>query len=99
MAMDVQKEEGQGLVCNDTMDRLDKLKEFLRQTRLPGWQVFDCESLTDDPRETVYDKDGIQVKVSEYYEYVEILGLSEKEYRSLINRHGRFKLQHLKKDL
>lgn len=95
--MDGQKEGGQGLVCNETMDRLDKLKEFLRQTQLLGWQVFDCESRVGDIKETVYDKDGIRVEVSEYYEYVEILGLSEKEYRSLINRRGRF--QHLKKDL
>lgn len=65
------------------MERLDKLKEFLSQEGLLGWQVFDCESKAGDFRETLYDEDGIQVKVSDNYEYVEILGLSNDEFRSL----------------
>lgn len=48
------------------IDRLGKIKEVLRQEDLLGWQVFDCESTVGDIRATVYDEDGIQVKVSDH---------------------------------
>lgn len=65
------------------MDRLERLKEVLRDNNLLGVQCFDSESLVGDYRETFYDEDGIQVLVCPYYEYVEILGLSDDEYKSI----------------
>lgn len=82
---------------NNTTDRLGKLKEVLRHEGLCGWQVFDCRGNAGDHTETVYDKDGIQVEVCPYYEYVEILGLSKEEFNSLIHKDGRF--CHLKECL
>lgn len=65
------------------MDRLERLKRVLKDNDLLGEQFFDCESLVGDPRETIYNEDGIQVLVCYYYEYVEILGLSDDEYKSI----------------
>ena len=65
------------------MDRLERLKKVLRDNNLLGEQCFDCESLVGDPRETIYDEDGIEVLVCPYYGYVEILGLSDDEYQSI----------------
>ena len=62
------------------MDRLERLKRVLKDNDLLGEQCFDCESLVGDHRETIYNEDGIQVLVCYYYEYVEILGLSDDEY-------------------
>lgn len=72
------------------MERLDKIKEVLRKEGLLGWQVFDCESTVGDVRETVYGEDGIRVKVSYYYEYVEVLGLSKNEFHSLTETRNGF---------
>lgn len=65
------------------MDRLERLKKVLKDNDLLGEQCFDCESLVGDPRETIYNEDGIKVLVCYYYEYVEILGLSDDEYKSI----------------
>lgn len=82
----------------DGYNRLDKLKEVLRKENLLGWQVFDCVGIAGDYTDTVYNEDGVIVEVSEYYEYVEILGLSKKEFQSLIKKKDNG-IWYLKKDL
>ena len=72
------------------MDRLERLKKFLKENDLLGWQCFDCESLVYDPRETIYNEDGIKVLVCYYYEYVEILGLRSEEYQSITERESSY---------
>ena len=63
-------------------NRLEKLKSFLRNEKLLGMQVFDRPGI--DQTDTVYEQDGISVEVNYYYEYVEIYGLDNNEYKSLI---------------
>lgn len=72
------------------MSKIDNLKSFLRNSDLLGKQVFNCESLVCDTREVVYSKDGVRVLVCYYWDYVEILGLSESEFDSIKTRHGGF---------
>ena len=77
------------------MDRLERLKEVLRDNHLLGVQCFDCESLVGDYRETIYDEDGIQVLVCPYYEYVEILGLSDDEYKSITEQDKKYSFSRI----
>lgn len=45
-------------------------------------QVFDRHGI--DETETVYEQDGIIVEVNYYYDYVEIYGLTNNEYKSIV---------------
>lgn len=78
-------------------DRFCKLLDFLRNSNLLGMQVFNCESLVNDARECVYSENGIRVLVSYYWDYVEVLGISDEEFKAISTRKGF--LTHLKKHL
>lgn len=78
-------------------DRFCKLLDFLRNSNLLGKQVFDCKSLVGDERECVYSEDGIRVLVCYYYDYVEVLGISDEEFKAISTGKGFF--THLKKHL
>lgn len=78
-------------------DRFYKLLDFLRNSDLLGMQVFDCESLVGDERECVYSENGIEVLVCYYWNYVEVLGISDEEFKAISTRKGSF--THLKKHL
>lgn len=72
------------------MSKIDNLKKFLRNSNLLGKQVFNSEALVGDNREVVYSKDGVVVLVCYYWDYVEILGLSESEFNSIKTRKGHY---------
>lgn len=69
-------------------DRFHKLLVFLRNSNLLGMQVFDCESLVGDARECVYSEDGIRVLVCYYWDYVEVLGISDEEFKAISTIKG-----------
>lgn len=78
-------------------DRFYKLLNFLRNSNLLGMQVFNCESLVNDARECVYSENGIRVLVCYYWEYVEVLGISDEEFKAISTIKGSFR--HLKNHL
>lgn len=78
-------------------DRFNKLLNFLRNSNLLGMQVFNCESLVNDARECVYSENEIRVLVCHYWEYVEVLGISDEEFKAISTREGSFRF--LKKHL
>ena len=67
------------------------LKRFL-QENYPNIQAFDCPNMAGDFMEVVYDKDRIQVLYSPDYGYVEIFGLSPKEFESLLDKGNMFSM-------
>lgn len=69
-------------------DRFHKLLVFLRNSNLLGMQVFHTESLVNDARECVYSEDGIRVLVCYYWDYVEVLGISDEEFKAISTREG-----------
>lgn len=69
-------------------DRFYKLLNFLRNSDLLGMQVFNCESLFNDARECVYSEDGIRVLVCYYWDYVEVLGISDEEFKAISTIKG-----------
>ena len=64
-------------------NRLNKLKKFLKEKFKKRIQAFDTRNTEGDSMETIYNEDGITVDYCYYYEYIEIFGLTDKEYKEL----------------
>lgn len=64
-------------------NRLNKLKKFLKEKFKKRIQAFDMINTEGDSMETIYDEDGITVDYCYYYEYIEIFGLTNEEYKEL----------------
>lgn len=65
------------------MDKMTKLRMFLIENNYNGKQTFDTRNIVGDNMYTVYNNDGITVDYCYCYDYLEIFGLTEEEYRSL----------------
>lgn len=64
-------------------NRLNKLKKFLKEKFKKRIQAFDTRNTEGDSMETIYNEDGITVDYCYYYEYIEIFGLTNEEYKEL----------------
>lgn len=64
-------------------NRLNKLKKFLKEKFEKRIQAFDTRNTAGDSMETIYNADGITVDCCYYYGYIEIFGLTDKEYKEL----------------
>lgn len=62
---------------------MKELKRFLQDYK--GTQVFNTRNLDGDNMKNIYNQDGIEVDYCEDYDYLEIFGLSQKEFNSLVN--------------
>lgn len=78
--------------------RIKKLRKFLSNNFNYDIQVFDTRS--DEETELVYDEDNIQVYYSKENFYIEIVGLSCKEFNSIVDQNSAFrdKLKCVNKD-
>lgn len=63
--------------------RLIKLKKFLKEVFKTKIQAFTTKNILGDYMVTIYKKDGIQVDYAPDYKYIEIFGLTDKEYEEL----------------
>ena len=62
---------------------MEKLIEFLKKEFPDGIQMFNTKNWVGDPMYTIYKKDGIVVEYCSRYEYIEVFGLSIKEFSRL----------------
>lgn len=69
------------------MNKIDKLKNFL-QENYPNIQAFNTRSFTGDYTTTVYNEDGITVDYAPGYQYIEIFGLTDKEFEDLLDKNS-----------
>lgn len=67
------------------MTKLEKLKKFLQENH-PYAQVFNTRNIAGDYMVTVYCADDIQVDYCADWEYIEIFGLTEEEFDSLLDK-------------
>ena len=65
------------------MDKIEKLIVFLRE-KYPNTQSFDCRNTAGDSLRTVYSEDGVMVDYCDYWDYIEIFGLTEEEYENVV---------------
>jgi len=68
------------------MNRLDNLKKMLVEKELEGKQVFNTRNILGDPMTNVYNEDEIQVDVCYRYDYVEIFGLTDDEWKEITEK-------------
>lgn len=62
---------------------MEKLIEFLKKEFPEGIRMFNIKKWVRDPMYTIYKKDGIVVEYCSRYEYIEVFGLSIKEFARL----------------
>lgn len=65
------------------MDKMQKLREFIKGYGLTGIQTFSVRSLNPGETIQIYDEDGVKIFVSWYYRYIDIIGLTKDEFQSL----------------
>lgn len=64
--------------------RIERLISFIKSKFENGIQMFNTPSLVNDERGKIYDKEGIIVLWSWYYEYIEIYGISDVEFATVM---------------
>lgn len=62
---------------------MENLKRFLQGYK--GTQIFNTRNVVGDSMKTIYKQNNIQVDYCEDYDYLEIFGLTQKEFNSLVN--------------
>ena len=65
------------------MERLDKIKRFLKNNFKESIQAFSTRNLVGDFMYTIYYNDGVQIDYAPEYEYIEIFGLTTEEFKKL----------------
>lgn len=65
------------------VETIKKLKVFL-QKNYPNCQAFNCENIVGDEMDLVYEDGDIEVWYCERWDYLEIFGLTDREYNGLI---------------
>lgn len=66
-------------------DRLKKVLAWLKENNYNGWQWFSNYNDVGDPTYIVYNEDEVLVEACPYYDYIEILGLSQEEIAAIGN--------------
>lgn len=66
------------------MNKIDKLKKFLNEEFKEKIQAFNTRNLVGDPMYTIYHEDGITVDWCPVYDYIEIFGLTQKQFDDLL---------------
>lgn len=64
-------------------EAIKKLRDFIVNAGYKGKQTFDCRGIAGDSMTTIYNSDGITVDFCYYYDYLEIFGLTDEQYKSL----------------
>ena len=69
------------------MNRIDKLKKFLDDNYIRRGnrkiQTFFCRNIAGDATGAVYNEDDIIVLECSYWDYIKILGLTDKEVEDI----------------
>ena len=50
--------------------------------------MFNCYAIVPDPYIVLYDKNNVEVRYCSHYDYIEVVGLNEKDYNYLFKKYG-----------
>lgn len=78
-------------------EKIQELKNFL-QENYPNIQAFNTRNIVGDLVYNVYNENGIRVDYCEGWEYVEIFGLTEKEFQNLVGAMNHLKTFEIVKE-
>ena len=65
------------------IDRVQAIKEFVREMSLRQKQAFNCHNWVGDPVSLIYDEHGVEIYFCYDYDYLEIIGLTDEEFKRL----------------
>ena len=65
------------------IDRVQAIKEFISEMNLRQKQTFNCHNWIGDPVSLIYDDNDVEIYFCYEYDYLEILGLTEEEFKRL----------------
>lgn len=64
-------------------DKLEKLRAFILNDFPNGVQMFNTRNIAGDYMITIYEADGVTIMYAPHYDYIEVFGLSYKEFNQL----------------
>lgn len=70
--------------------RLEKVLDYIKANYHSGIQVFCSRNTVGDQMETVWSEDDVVIDYCPYYDYLEVLGLTEDEIHALCDLLGDF---------
>lgn len=65
---------------------MEKLILFLKDRFPEGIQMFDSRNIVGDSMVTIYDEDGITVDYCYGYSYIEIFGLTDEQFKEVVEK-------------
>ena len=68
------------------MYNFEEIKNVVEQYKDSNYQIFNTMNLVGDSTEEIYNKDGVLIFECEYYGYLEVFGLSEKDFDLLCDK-------------
>lgn len=64
------------------------IEEILEIEGAKRIQMFNCYDIAGDYKECFLKEDGIEVLYAPGYSYVEVIGLSDKNYKKIFKKYG-----------
>ena len=70
------------------MNKVEKLVQFFQEhpEYVPHCGIYDSRNTAGDEMENVYCEDGVSVDFCYFWDYIEIFGLTEEEFRETKSR-------------
>ena len=68
------------------MYNFEEIKNVIEQYKSSDYQIFNTRNIVGDPMKEIYNKDGILILECEDCGYLEVFGLSEKDFDSLCDK-------------
>lgn len=65
------------------LDRVQAIKEFIREMNLRQKQTFNCRNWVGDPVSLIYNDNDVKIYFCYDYNYLEIIGLTAEEFKRL----------------
>lgn len=64
-------------------ERIETLKAYILDEFPSGVQMFNTHNIAGDYMITIYEADGVTIMYAPHYDYIEVFGLSYKEFVQL----------------
>lgn len=64
------------------------IKDFLKKNKRKKITMLDCYDCMSDYKITLYEDDKVEILYAPKYQYIEVIGLSSKDYNALLDKYG-----------
>lgn len=74
---------------SELSEKVINIISFLKECFPGEMQIFNCLGMPNDPKKTIYCNGGVTINFCQYYGYVEVLGLSDEEFKIVEKECGK----------